>query len=103
MFFLQCTIELIAKEVNGMARIIAFIVLLIPALIAGAGIKFMRDTLYGNLISPFPWLWLQFLTGLIFSIIGIGFFAGYLLHRDRKRGRVAPRFQKNGDTKEMKQ
>lgn len=86
-----------------MARLIAFIILLIPALIAGAGIKFMRDTLYGILNSPFPWLWFQFLMGLIFSIIGIGFFAGYLLHRDRKRGRVAPRFQKKDETKEIKQ
>lgn len=84
-----------------MARMIAFIIMLIPALMAGAGIKFMRDTLYGVLISPFPWLWLQFLVGLIFMVIGIGFFAGYLLHRDRKRGRVAPRFQKK-ETEEVK-
>lgn len=85
-----------------MARMIAFIIMLIPALMAGAGIKFMRDTLYGALISPFPGLAVQFLVGLIFTIIGIGFFAGYLLHRDRKRGRVAPRFQKD-KTKEIQQ
>lgn len=62
---------------------------------AGAGIKFMRDTLYSILNTPFPWLWLQFTVGLILLIIGVGFFAGFLLHRDRKNGRVAPRFQKN--------
>lgn len=84
-----------------MGRMIAFIIMLIPALMAGAGIKFMRDTLYGILISPFPWLWLQFLVGLFFAIIGIGFFAGYLLHRDRKNGRVAPRFQKK-ESEEIK-
>ncbi len=80
-----------------MARMAAFIVLLIPAIMAGAGIKFLRDTLYGKLLSPFPWLWLQFVIGIIFIVIGLGFFAGFLLNRDRKNGRVAPKFQK--DTK----
>nr|WP_106779790.1 DUF2627 domain-containing protein [Lysinibacillus timonensis] len=77
-----------------MARMLAFIVLLIPAIMAGAGIKFMRDTLYAKLITPFPWLWLQFVIGVIFFVIGLGFFAGFLLHRDRKNGRVASTFQK---------
>lgn len=77
-----------------MARMLAFIVMLIPALMAGAGIKFMRDTLFGKLISPFPWIWLQFVVGVIFFVIGLGFFAGFLLHRDRKKGKVAPKFQK---------
>lgn len=86
-----------------MGRLLAFIVLLIPALIAGAGIKYMRDTLYNHLNSPFPSLWFQFLAGIVFSVLGIGFFAGYLLHRDRKNGRVAPRFQKKETQKEIKQ
>jgi len=77
-----------------MARMAAFIVLLIPAIMAGAGIKFLRDTLYGKLISPFPWLWLQFVIGVIFLVVGLGFFAGFLLNRDRKNGRVAPKFEK---------
>ncbi|RKJ06729.1 DUF2627 domain-containing protein, partial [Butyricicoccus sp. 1XD8-22] len=64
-----------------MARMAAFIVLLIPAIMAGAGIKFMRDTLYSKLIEPFPWLWLQFIVGIILFVIGLGFFAGFLLHR----------------------
>lgn len=76
------------------ARLAAFIVLLIPALIAGAGIKFMRDTLFGKLISPFPALWLQFIVGAIFLVFGLWFFAGFLLHRDRKKGRLAPKFEK---------
>ena len=50
-----------------MARMAAFIVLLIPGLMAAAGIKFMRDTLFSNLIFPFPWLWLQFVVGIIYS------------------------------------
>ena len=77
-----------------MARMAAFIVLLIPGLMAAAGIKFMRDTLFSNLIFPFPWLWLQFIVGIVFFLIGFGFFAGFLLHRDRKKGKVADRWQK---------
>lgn len=78
-----------------MGRFLAFLVLCIPAILAAAGIKFIRDTLFGVLIAPFPWLWLQFIVGIVSCIIGIGFFAGFLLHRDRKIGKVAPRFQKN--------
>ena len=77
-----------------MARMAAFIVLLIPGLMAAAGIKFMRDTLFGKLISPFPYLWLQFVVGILLFMIGFGFFAGFLLHRDRKNGKVSGRFQK---------
>ena len=76
-----------------MARMLAFIVMLIPALMAGAGIKFMRDTLFGKLISPFPWLWLQFIIGIVFLVVGLGFFAGFLFHRDRKNGKIPPKAQ----------
>ena len=77
-----------------MARMAAFIILLIPGLMAAAGIKFMRDTLFGVLISPFPWIWLQFVVGVLFFLFGFFFFAGFLLHRDRKKGKVAARWQK---------
>ncbi|MEK4229883.1 DUF2627 domain-containing protein [Solibacillus sp. FSL H8-0538] len=77
-----------------MARMAAFVVLLIPGLMAAAGIKFMRDTLFGILLNPFPWIWLQFVVGVIFFLIGFSFFAGFLLHRDRKKGTVSERFQK---------
>ncbi|MEG0385590.1 DUF2627 domain-containing protein [Solibacillus cecembensis] len=77
-----------------MARMVAFIILVIPAIMMAAGIKFMRDTLFGILISPFPWLWLQFIVGIIFFVAAFSFFAGFLLRRDRKRGKVAPRWQK---------
>lgn len=77
-----------------MARMAAFIILLIPGLMAAAGIKFMRDTLFGVLISPFPWIWLQFVVGVLFFLFGFFFFAGFLLHRDRKNGKVAEKWQK---------
>ncbi|GGG18243.1 hypothetical protein GCM10007425_10880 [Lysinibacillus alkalisoli] len=77
-----------------MARFAAFLVLLVPGVMAAGGIKLMRDTLFGKLIAPLPFLWLQFIIGVILFVIGFGFFAGFLLHRDRKNGKVAQRFQK---------
>ncbi|MCM3611225.1 DUF2627 domain-containing protein [Planococcus sp. MERTA32b] len=77
-----------------MGRLIAFIILLIPGIMAAYGIKLMRDSVFNKLLEPFPVLWLQFSLGLIFTVLGIGFFAGFLLNRDRKKGTVSKRFQK---------
>lgn len=76
-----------------MQRFIALMILVIPAIIAGYGIKLMRDTVFQILHSPFPFLSLQFLIGLVLCILGIAFIAGFILHRDRKNNKVAPRFQ----------
>ena len=81
-----------------MARMLAFIVLLIPGIMAAGGIKLIRDTIFGKLIGPFPFLWLQLLVGIIFVVIGIGFFAGFLLNRDRKNGKVQPKFAKKKES-----
>lgn len=77
-----------------MVRIIALILLVLPGILAGYGIKLMRDMLFGTLQPPFPYLWLQFLGGLIFFIIGLAFIGGFILHRDRKRNKVQDRFKK---------
>ncbi|GIN89559.1 hypothetical protein J6TS1_22840 [Siminovitchia terrae] len=77
-----------------MARIIALILLVLPGLLAGYGIKLMRDMLFGVLQRPFPYLWMQFLGGLLFFLIGLGFIGGFILHRDRKRNKVQDRFKK---------
>ena len=77
-----------------MGRLIAFIILLIPGIMAAYGIKLMRDSVFSKLLEPFPVLWLQFSLGLVFTVLGIGFFAGFLLNRDRKKGTVSKRFQK---------
>ena len=76
-------------------RLIAFLILFFPGLLAALGIKYMRDTLFGLLQSPFHSLALQFLCGLILTIGGIAFIAGFILHRDRKRNKVQKRFAKN--------
>ncbi|HZG60446.1 MAG TPA: DUF2627 family protein [Anoxybacillus sp.] len=82
-----------------MQRVIALIILLIPGLLAALGIKWMRDALFGILQPPLPFLWLQFLLGFLLFLTGLGFVGGFILHRDRKRNKVQPRFQrkqKNG-------
>ncbi|KAF0818460.1 putative membrane protein YqzF [Bacillus sp. ZZV12-4809] len=48
---------------------------------------------FGILQSPFPFLWLQFVSGFLFLIIGLGFIAGFILYRDRKRNKVQDRFK----------
>lgn len=77
-----------------MQRFIALMILVIPGIIAGYGIKLMRDIFFKILHEPFPSLWLQFIAGLILLILGVGFIAGFILHRDRKNNKVSPRFQK---------
>lgn len=81
-----------------MARLLAFIVLLIPGIMAAGGIKLIRDTIFGKLIGPIPYLWLQLLIGLLLLVVGIGFFAGFLLNRDRKNGKVQPKFVKKKES-----
>ncbi|WP_210365864.1 DUF2627 domain-containing protein [Bacillus sp. REN3] len=76
-----------------MTRIIALIIMLIPGFIAALGIKLMRDMVFGILQSPFPYLWLQFLAGLVFFLAGLGFVAGFILHRDRKKNKVQAIFR----------
>jgi Protein of unknown function (DUF2627) len=77
-----------------MTRIVALIILVIPGLIAAYGIKLMRDMLFGILHSPINHLGLQFLIGLLLFLGGLSFIGGFILHRDRKRNKVQPRFQK---------
>jgi hypothetical protein len=83
-----------------MARLAAFIVLLIPGVFAAGGIKLMRDSLYGIIFFPFPASWVQFLIGLIMFSAGLAFFAGFLLRRDRKNGRVQERFIKKDGSRQ---
>ncbi|OZM57610.1 hypothetical protein CIB95_04360 [Lottiidibacillus patelloidae] len=82
-----------------MQRVIALLIIVIPGVMAGYGIKLMRDTLFGVLAPLFPVLWIQFVVGFIMFVIGLSFVAGFIFHRDRKRNNVQKRFQKNGGEK----
>ena len=75
-----------------MGRFMAFIILFIPGVCAAWGIKLMRDMIFGILHFPFPSLLLQFTAGFTMMAGGIGFIAGFVLHRDRKRRKVQKRF-----------
>ncbi|MDT8862544.1 DUF2627 domain-containing protein [Alkalihalobacillus sp. MEB130] len=77
-----------------MGRFIALMILVIPGVIAGYGIKLMRDTIFQIVNSPFPNLSLQFLIGLLLFFAGLSFIGGFIFYRDRKNGKIAPRFQK---------
>jgi hypothetical protein len=77
-----------------MKRIIALSILVIPGVLAGYGIKLMRDMTFGILHPPIPFLWLQFLIGMLLFIGGLGFVAGFIFHRDRKQNKVQNRFKK---------
>ena len=77
-----------------MKRIFALLILVIPGFLAGFGIKLMRDMTFGIYFEPIPFLWLQFLIGLVLFLGGLGFVAGFIFHRDRKRNKVQARFKK---------
>ncbi len=49
-----------------MGRILALVIILIPGALAALGIKLLRDTVFGIIIAPFPFLWLQGIAGLLF-------------------------------------
>ncbi|MGG3450114.1 MULTISPECIES: DUF2627 domain-containing protein [Bacillaceae] len=76
-----------------MIRIIALLILVVPGFLAGVGIKLMRDMLFGILQPPFPFLWMQFIAGLLLFLGGLGFVAGFIFRRDRKQDKVQPKFQ----------
>lgn len=49
-----------------MGRLLALVIILIPGAFAALGIKLLRDTVFGIIIAPFPYLWLQGIAGLLF-------------------------------------
>lgn len=81
-----------------MQKIIALLILVIPAILAGVGVKLMRDSIFGVVNDPFAMIAIQFIVGLILSVAGIWFIGGYILHREQKNKRAAERFQKKENT-----
>ncbi|KGX88824.1 DUF2627 family protein [Pontibacillus litoralis] len=76
-----------------MSRLIAVIILFIPGALSVLGIKMMRDTLFMIEYPFFIGLWLQFLVGLLFFLLGLFFIGGFILYRDKKRGKTQERFK----------
>nr|WP_263313205.1 DUF2627 domain-containing protein [Mammaliicoccus sp. Marseille-Q6498] len=82
-----------------MQKYIALLILVIPGILAGLGIKWMRDAVFGVLFAPLHFIWLQFLLGFIFFVFGIIFIGGYILHREKKNKRAQEYFLKNNKHK----
>ncbi|AKG74039.1 DUF2627 domain-containing protein [Salinicoccus halodurans] len=75
-----------------MRKMIALVILIVPVFLAGLGIKYMRDSMFGVVNDPFTLTVVQFVVGLGLTIFGVWFIGGYILHRERKNKRVSERF-----------
>lgn len=75
-----------------MQRFFALLLVLIPVILAVLGIKLIRDMSFAILQPPIPYLWLQFLIGLLCLIGGLYLIGGFIFHRDKKRNKVQKRF-----------
>lgn len=74
-------------------RLIAWLILIVPGVIAGVGIKWMRDAFFDQLAGYFPYLWIQFVVGLFAFLFGITFIGGFIFHRERKKGNVQKKYK----------
>lgn len=74
-------------------KLVALLIMAVPAAIGVWGIKIMRDTLF-HYFNPEinTFLWGKFLLGLILFVVPVTFIGGFILHHDRKRNRVQTRF-----------
>lgn len=83
-----------------LSRFIAVLLLVVPGLAATYGFLLIKNAIFDyladfgveGLIPNFEWL--RFLLGLVLFLGGVGFIAGWIFFRDRKRNYVAPRFKK---------
>lgn len=66
-------------------RLVALLILVLPAVIATYGIKLIRDSFFGELTPIFMHIFVQFTIGLGFVVGGLYFIGGFIVHRDRKR------------------
>ncbi|NGQ94683.1 DUF2627 domain-containing protein [Brevibacillus sp. SYP-B805] len=81
-------------------KIVALLIMLIPAAIAVYGIKLMRDAFFLMFNPAIGFLWGKFLLGFVLFAVPVTFIGGFILHHDRKRNRVQPRFMKREDEEE---
>ncbi|GAA3725371.1 DUF2627 domain-containing protein [Salinicoccus jeotgali] len=80
-----------------MKKIIALLILVIPVIMAGLGIKYMRDSVFGIVNDPFTLTVVQFIVGLLIAIFGIWFIGGYILHREQRQNRAKEKYMKMVD------
>jgi hypothetical protein len=75
-------------------KLVALLIMVIPAAVAVYGIKLMRDAFYLTFHPEIGFRWGTFLLGLALFAVPVTFIGGFILHHDRKRNRVQPRFMK---------
>ncbi|MGZ0053118.1 DUF2627 domain-containing protein [Brevibacillus gelatini] len=73
-------------------KIIALLIMVIPAAIAMYGIKLIRDAFFYSMAPDVGFLWGKLVLGILAFAIPVLFIAGFILHHDRKKNRVQPRF-----------
>lgn len=76
-----------------MQRFLALLLTLFPIVLSSIGIKFIRDTLFLIKNEPIPFLWMQFLLGILFLILGLSLIGGFIFYRDKKRHKVQSRYK----------
>ena len=76
------------------SRLIALSLLALPVLAGAYGWKLMREALFTYFDPQLPFAWGQMLFGALLFFACVAFVGGYILHRDREKKRVQPRFQK---------
>ncbi|MFD2371867.1 DUF2627 domain-containing protein [Brevibacillus sp. GCM10020057] len=73
-------------------KLIALLIMVIPAAIAMYGIKLIRDALFYSTAPDVSFLWGKLIAGILCFAIPVLFIGGFILHHDRKKNRVQPRF-----------
>lgn len=80
-------------------RIVALLLLAIPAALGVIGWKWMKEAVYfafgtGNFFPNLLTDWHTY-AGFVFFIIAALFIGGFVFHRDAKQNRVQPRLRRN--------
>ncbi|MGN7468842.1 DUF2627 domain-containing protein [Brevibacillus sp. SAFN-007a] len=73
-------------------KVIALLIMVIPAAIAMYGIKLIRDAFFYSTAPDVDFLWGKLVLGVLAFAVPVWFIAGFILHHDRKKNRVQPRF-----------
>lgn len=73
-------------------KVVALLIMVIPAAIAMYGIKLIRDALFYSFSPESGFLWGKLISGVLCFAIPVLFIAGFILHHERKKNRVQPRF-----------
>lgn len=86
-----------------MKKIIALAILVIPVFLAGLGIKYMRDSVFGIVNDPFTLTVVQFILGLLLTVAGVWFIGGYILHREQRQKKLQAQFMEQSEKTEGKE